>query len=93
MVTAMNKRLITLLFFVLALFLGLFITAHFFMTGKFSPYIFVAFLAGGSAFVSLICYITALLAGMINRLRILQDEQLFMLRKKEYEIDCLHVML
>lgn len=76
---------ISLLFFVLALFLGGFITTHFLMTGKFSPYIFVAFLAGGFAFISLLCYITALLAGMINRLRILQDEQLFLLRKKEYE--------
>jgi hypothetical protein len=63
---------------------GLFVLVHYLITGGFSPYIFVAFLAGGLGFISLICYITALLAGMINRLRILQDEQLFLLRKQEY---------
>lgn len=75
---------ISLTFLVLALACGGFITIHFLKTGAFSPYIFVAFIAGGCAFIALICYITALLAGMINRLRILQDEQLFLLRKKEY---------
>ncbi|MBA7648487.1 hypothetical protein ES703_56273 [subsurface metagenome] len=58
---------------------------HYFRAGAFSPYIFVGFLAGGFGFVSLICYITALLAGMISRLRILQDEQLFFLRKQVYD--------
>lgn len=75
---------ISLVFLVLALLCGGFVLWHYFSTGAFSPYIFVAFLAGGFGFISLICYITALLAGMINRLRILQDEQLFLLRKQEY---------
>ena len=76
---------ISLVFLLLAMLLGGFITAHYCITGAFSPYRFVAFLAGGFGFISLICYITALLAGMINRLRILQDEQLFLLRKQEYK--------
>lgn len=76
---------ISLVFLVLALLCGGFVLWHYFSTGAFSPYIFVAFLAGGFGFISLICYITALLAGMINRLRILQDEQLFLLRKQEYD--------
>lgn len=76
---------VSFIFFFLALLCGGFITIHFFMTGAFSPYIFVAFLAGGFVFIALICYITALLAGMIDRLRILQDEQLFLLRKNEYK--------
>jgi glycosyltransferase involved in cell wall biosynthesis len=76
---------ISLVFLILALFCGGFILYHYLRTGAFSPYIFVAFLAGGFSFISLICYITALLAGMINRLRILQDEQLFLLRKQEYK--------
>ena len=75
---------ISLVFLILALFCGSFVLSHYFATGGFSPYIFVAFLGGGFGFISLICYITALLAGMINRLRILQDEQLFLLRKQEY---------
>ena len=75
---------ISLVFFVPAFLCGLFVLVHYLITGGFSPYIFVAFLAGGLGFISLICYITALLAGMINRLRILQDEQLFLLRKQEY---------
>jgi len=75
---------ISLLFLVLALGCGGFILWHFLKTGSFSPYIFVAFLAAGFGFIALICYITALLAGMISRLRILQDEQLFFLRKQEY---------
>jgi len=75
---------ISLVFLLLAVSCGVFVGFHYLATGAFSPYIFVAFLAGGFGFVSLICYITALLAGMINRLRILQDEQLFLLRKQEY---------
>ena len=75
---------ISLAFLILALLFGGFILWHYFRTGAFSPYRFVAFLGAGFGFVSLICYITALLAGMINRLRILQDEQLFFLRKREY---------
>ena len=75
---------ISLVFLILALFCGGFVLYHYLVTGTFSPYIFVAFLGGGFGYVSLICYITALLAGMINRLRILQDEQLFLLRKQEY---------
>jgi glycosyltransferase involved in cell wall biosynthesis len=76
---------ISLFFLVLALLSGLFVTCHYFATGSFSPYIFVAFMAGGFGFISLLCYITALLAGMLNRLRILADEQLFILRKNEYD--------
>jgi glycosyltransferase involved in cell wall biosynthesis len=75
---------ISLVFLALAIASGGFVLWHFFKTGSFSPYIFVAFLAAGLGFVALICYITALLAGMISRLRILQDEQLFFLRKQEY---------
>ncbi len=76
---------ISIVFLLLAMSCGIFVGCHYLATGAFSPYIFVAFLAGGFGFVSLICYITALLAGMINRLRILQDEQLFLLRKREYD--------
>lgn len=75
---------ISLVFAVLSLACGIFVLCHYIRTGAFSPYIFVAFLAAGFGFISLICYITALLAGMVNRLRILQDEQLFLLRKQEY---------
>jgi len=75
---------ISAVFLILAVFCGGFVMMHFFRTGAFSSYLFVAFMAAGFGFVALICYITALLAVMINRLRILQDEQLFLLRKKEY---------
>ncbi len=77
--------IISAVFLLLAVSCGVFVVYHYLATGAFSPYIFVAFLAGGFGFISLICYITALLAGMINRLRILQDEQLFLLRKREYD--------
>ncbi|KPJ66836.1 MAG: hypothetical protein AMJ43_06680 [Coxiella sp. DG_40] len=78
---------ISAIFLILASFCGGFVLIHFLRTGAFSPYIFVAFLGAGFGFISLICYITALLAGMLNRLRILQDEQLFLLRKQEYSPD------
>ena len=58
---------------------------HYLQTGGFRPYIFVAFIGGGFVFISLICYITALLAGMMHRLRNLQDEQLYLLRKQAYD--------
>ena len=76
---------ISLMFFTLALLCGGFLAIHYFRTGLFSPYIFMGFLAGGFGSIALSCYITALLAGMINRLRILQDEQLFLLRKREFD--------
>ena len=76
---------ISLLFLIPAVLCGCFIFLHYLRTGQFSPYIFVGFLAAGLGFVSFICYITALLAGMMNRLRILQDEGLFLLRKREYD--------
>jgi len=75
---------ISLFLLIPALLCGGFVFYHFIKTGSFSPYIFVAFFAGGFAFASLLVYITALLAGMIDRLRIQQDEQLFLLRKQEY---------
>ncbi len=76
---------ISLLFLVLAIITGVFVSIHFIVTGAFRPFTFVAFFSGAFAFIALIGYITALLAGMINRLRILQDEQLFLLRKQEYD--------
>ncbi|MFA5422404.1 MAG: glycosyltransferase family 2 protein [Phycisphaerae bacterium] len=75
---------ISLLFLILSLFFSGFLLVHYFRTGKFTPYIFMGFIAGGFGAISLISYITALLAGMINRLRIQQSEQLFLLRKNEY---------
>jgi len=78
---------ISLVLFVLALLCGGFVLWHYLITRSFSPYIFVAFFAGGFGFAALLCYVTALLAGMIDRLRILQDEQLFFLRKQEYNRD------
>jgi len=76
---------ISAFFLILAIFCGGFVMIHYLRTGAFFPYVFVAFAAAGFGFIALICYITALLAGMLNRLRILQDEQLFLLRKNEYE--------
>ena len=72
------------IFLILALTGGIFVGAHYLRTRAFQPYIFIAFLTGGCAFVALVCHITGLLAGMINRLRVLQDEQLFLARKHEY---------
>jgi hypothetical protein len=76
---------ISAVFMVLAILCGSFVMIHYFRTGAFFPYVFIAFTAAGMGFIALVCYITAMLAGMINRIRILQDEQLFLLRKNEYE--------
>lgn len=78
---------ISLLFLVLALLCGGFLFIHYLRTGAFTPYIFMGFIAGGFGGISVVSYITALLAGMINRLRIQQSEQLFLLRKREYRKD------
>jgi glycosyltransferase involved in cell wall biosynthesis len=75
---------ISAIFAILAMVCAIFVLIHYIVARAFSPYLFVAFSAAAFGFVALVCYITALLAGMINRLRILQDEQLFLLRKKEY---------
>jgi len=75
---------ISIVFLVPAIICGVFIMWHYLTRGTFSPYIFVGFISAGLGFVSLVCYITALLAGMLSRLKNLQDEQLFLLRKQEY---------
>ena len=76
---------ISLFFLILTIMGTTFVTAHYILTGSFSPYIFIAFTTSGCGFVALITFITAMMAGMLTRLRILQDEQLFLLRKREYE--------
>ncbi|MCK4913484.1 MAG: glycosyltransferase family 2 protein [Planctomycetes bacterium] len=76
---------IGLVFLTTAMLCGGFVMVHYLQTGGFRPYIFVAFIGGGFVFISLICYITALLAGMMHRLRNLQDEQLYLLRKQAYD--------
>jgi glycosyltransferase involved in cell wall biosynthesis len=75
---------ISVAFLVLALICGVFVLSHYLATGAFSPYIFVAFMGAGFGLISFICYLAAMLAGMINRLRVLQDEQLFLLRKQAF---------
>ena len=69
---------------VMTVLTGSFVVTHYVRTGGFHPYRFVAFTAAAFGFASVICYVTGLLAGMIDRLRILQEEQLFLQRKREY---------
>ena len=71
-------------FFLIALVLGAFVIAHYAVAGRFWPYTFVGFMAGGFGLIALVSFVTALLAGMLNRLRVQQDEQLYLLRKREY---------
>lgn len=76
---------IAAVFILLAALLGGFLAIHYAATGAFSPYRFVGFMAGGFGLIALLSLVTALLAGMINRLRVQQDELLYLMRRRQYD--------
>lgn len=58
-------------------FLGL----HYLRTGRFSPHLWSGFLGGAFIFFALICLVTGLLASMLKRIRLNQEELLFLIRR------------
>jgi glycosyltransferase involved in cell wall biosynthesis len=63
----------------------LFLLAHYAVTGSFTPYKSFGFIGLGFFIFGLLVLLFALIADMINRVRINQDRQLYQLRKLRYD--------
>jgi len=66
-----------------ALALTIFFFGHYLLTGAFSPYIFVGFVAGFLLIVALVFAIIAIVADMLDRVRVTQERILYLLKKRE----------
>jgi glycosyltransferase involved in cell wall biosynthesis len=65
--------------FALFAFLGL----HFLQAHRFSPHIWAGFVGGAFLGLSVICFITGLLASILKRIRLVQEELLYKLKNQE----------
>ncbi len=61
-----------------------FLGVHYLSTGSFSPHIYLGFLGGGALLLALVCLITGLLASMLGRIRLNQEEILYHLKGEAY---------
>ena len=60
-----------------------FFFCHYFATGKFSPHLWAGFAAGGLAAVGLATLIVGLFADMLKRIRLNQEELLYLERRRD----------
>ena len=63
----------------------LFLMAHYVLTGNFSPYKSTGFIGLGFIIFGLLVLIIALVADMLNRLRINQDKLLYQMKRNRYK--------
>lgn len=73
---------ISMVLFGIGLVLELFLLGYYLWAGKFSPYKFVGFTGGFFLAMAVILFITGLLADMLSRIRINQEEILYHERKE-----------
>jgi len=76
--------LMSLPFLVIGSLLGGFLVLHFILSGGFSPHKWAGFMGLGLILLGLICFVVGLLADMLDRIRINQEELLYYERKREY---------
>jgi hypothetical protein len=72
-----------LVFLAPALILAAIFWGHFFVTGKFSGYLFAGFGGGFLLIMALIFFIIGLVADMLARIRVNQERILYMLKKRD----------
>ena len=70
--------------FVAGLILDIWMFNHFFQTGKFTPYKIVGFAGAFLNFIGLTIWFIGLVADMLNRIRRIQEEQLYLNKKNVY---------
>ncbi len=75
---------LAVLFALPALACLIFLFQHWLRTGAFSPHIWAGFTGGGLGLLTLLCLVTGLLAGMLKRIRLNQEEMLYHLKKAHY---------
>lgn len=77
--------LLGLIPFVISILAGLFVLIHYFTTGAFSPYIFVAFAAVYLFTFAILLWIVGILADMFIRIRLNQEQLLYAEKKRRYD--------
>lgn len=72
-------------FFFIGIGFDLFLLIHYVLSHSFSPYKSTGFIGLGFIIFGMLIFIIALVADMLNRLRINQDKLLYLLKKMQYE--------
>ena len=67
--------------FLMEMFLGI----YFLFTGEFTPYKFIGFIGFGLLLFGFILIVIGLIAGMVNRVRVNQENMLYELKKERYD--------
>jgi len=77
--------LLGLIPFVISILSGVFVLIHYFTTGAFSPYIFVAFASVYLFTFGILLWIVGILADMFVRIRLNQEQLLYAEKKRRYD--------
>jgi len=77
--------LLGLIPFVISLIAGIFVLIHYFTTGAFSPYIFVAFASVYLFTFGILLWIVGILADMFIRIRLNQEQLLYAEKNRRYD--------
>lgn len=77
--------LLGLIPFIISLITGVFVLIHYFTTGAFSPYIFVAFAAVYLFTLGVLLWVVGILADMFVRIRLNQEQLLYAEKKRRYD--------
>ena len=77
--------LLGLIPFIISLITGVFVLIHYFTTGAFSPYIFVAFAAVYLFTLGILLWVVGILADMFVRIRLNQEQLLYAEKKRRYD--------
>jgi glycosyltransferase involved in cell wall biosynthesis len=70
---------------IISLITGVFVLIHYFTTGAFSPYIFVAFAAVYLFTLGILLWVVGILADMFVRIRLNQEQLLYTEKKRRYD--------
>lgn len=77
--------LLGLIPFVISILSGIFVLIHYFKTGAFSPYIFVAFTSVYLFTFGILLWVVGILADMFIRIRLNQEQLLYAEKKRRYD--------
>ncbi len=77
--------LLGLIPFVISILSGIFVLIHYFTTGAFSPYIFVAFTSVYLFTFGILLWVVGILADMFIRIRLNQEQLLYAEKKRRYD--------
>ena len=80
-----SSRFLSLSFFFVGGIFAVFFLVHYLVAGKFSPHIWAGFLSGFLVTIGFALGIVALIADMLGRMRMNQEEILYRLKKNDHQ--------